>query len=91
MVCYVYKGHNKENHYLYLAKEFSADELPENFPKSLLSLLGELSLVVKFELTDQRKLPQADPKKIRSDIAKHGFYLQMPKEDMAAMEDHYFN
>ena len=91
MYCYVYKGDNKENHYLYLATEFSADKLPENFPESLLSMLGELSLVVEFELSDSRKLPQADPRKVKSDILEHGFYLQMPKEDMAAMEEQYFS
>ena len=87
MHCYVYKGNNKENHYLYLAEKYSADQLPDNFPESLLTLLGELTLVVEFELNDSRKLPQADPKKIRSDIAKHG----LPKEDMLALEEHYFN
>ncbi len=91
MDCYVYKGDNKDNHYLYLAEEFSADQLPENFPKSLLTLLGELSLVVKFELRENQKLPQADPHQIKNDIAKHGFYLQMPKEDMATLEEQYFN
>ena len=77
--CYVYKGSNKEDHYLYLPQEFSANDLPPNLPSSLLTLLGELSLVVEFELSNDRKLPQADPKQVRSDIAKHGFYLQMPK------------
>lgn len=91
MYCYVYKGENREDHYLYLAQEFSADKLPSNFPASLLTLLGTLSLIVEFELTDDRKLPQADPQQVKNDIAKHGFYLQMPKKDMAAMEDLYFN
>lgn len=91
MDCYVYKGDNKENHYLYLPQEFSKDQLPENFPQSLLTLLGELSLVVKFDLTDNRKLPQADSQQVKSDIAEHGFYLQMPKEDMASLEEQYFS
>jgi len=91
MYCYVYKGQNKDNHYLYLAQEFAADKLPADFPTSLLTMLGDLSLVVEFELNDERKLPQADPQQIKRDIVAHGFYLQMPKKDMALMEDQYFN
>ncbi len=91
MQCYVYKGDKKDDHYLYLAQEFDADQLPEGFPSAILKLMGELSLVIDFDLEPNRKLQQADTEQVISDINSQGFYLQMPKQDMAALEDQYFN
>jgi len=91
MHCYVYKGDKKDDHYLYLNREFKADDLPDNFPKAILNLLGELTLVVDFELTPERKLPQAEAQHVLGDMQARGFYLQMPKKDMLAEEDQFFN
>ena len=91
MYCYVYKGQHKEDHYLYLNQKFSAELLPSGLPEGLLGMLGELSLVLEFELTEDRKLPQADPVQVIDDILSQGFYLQIPKKDMLAVEDQYFN
>lgn len=91
MHCYVYKGDKKDDHYLYLDYEFSADKLAEGFPMAILSMMGDLSLIVEFELDAGRKLPQADAEHVMSDIASQGFYLQMPKKDMLAEENVYFN
>ncbi len=91
MQCYVYKGANKADHYLYLSQEFDRDNLPKNFPEAILTLMGDLSFVLEFELDEGRKLPQADATHVLSDIHTHGFYLQMPKKDMDALEDRYFN
>lgn len=91
MHCYVYKGDKKDDHYLYLSNEFDQGALPDDFPLAILSLMGELSLVIEFDLDAARKLPQADAEHVLADITSHGFYLQMPKKDMAALEDAYFN
>jgi len=91
MQCYVYKGEKKEDYYLYLNQEFDHTNLPDNFPAAILELMGELSFVVDFELESDRKLAQADAKQVLADISAHGFYLQMPKKDMDALEDQYFN
>jgi len=91
MYCYVYKGDKKDDHYLYLANEFDTASLPANFPRAILDLLGELSLVVEFELTEERQLPQASAEQVMSDIHSRGFYLQMPKKDMRAEEDRLFS
>ena len=91
MHCYVYKSSKKQDHYLYLDYEFDADNPAEGFPEGLLRLLGDLSLVLEFELDADRQLPQADAGQVLSDIASQGFYLQMPKKDMRLEEDRYFN
>lgn len=90
MYCYVYKGERKQDYYLYLARELEADDSSE-LPKAILALMGELSLVLEFELELNRKLPQAEAAQVMRDIESQGFYLQMPKQDMAALEDQYFN
>ena len=91
MHCYVYKGNKKDDHFLYLGQEFDQQNLPNKFPQAILSLMGELSFVVEFDLSADRKLPQADAAHVLADIEAHGFYLQMPKQDMNALEDQYFN
>lgn len=87
MHCYVYKGDKKEDHYLYLDAELEDAEVPD----SLLSMMGELQLIIEFELSAQRQLPQADPQQVLQDIQNNGFYLQMPKKDMRAEEDRLFS
>ena len=91
MYCYVYKGDRKEDYFLYLNQEFSHDTLADDFPSAVLDLLGDLSLVVEFELDLDRKLPQAEASQVIHDITEQGFYLQMPKKDMRAVEERYFN
>lgn len=91
MQCYVYKGDNNDDHYLYLNQEFDTDNLPANFPSAILGLMGDLSFVVEFKLDANRKLPQADAAHVLADMEAYGFYLQMPKKDMAALEDDFFN
>ena len=91
MQCYVYKGDKKEDHYLFLSQEFDANEPPAELPNAILNLMGDLSLVIDFDLEPTRNLQQADAKQVIADIQSQGFYLQMPKQDMAALEDQYFN
>lgn len=87
MHCHVYKGAKRDDHYLYLACEIGA----ANVPGVLLSMLGELSLIVDFELNAERKLPQADAQQVIQEINDKGFYLQMPKKDLHSEEDRMFN
>lgn len=89
MICYVYKGGNRDDHYLYIPYEIENQEV--TVPDSLLEMLGELALVVEFELYAERKLPQADAQQVIADIEEQGFYLQMPKRDMRAEEDRLFS
>lgn len=91
MQCYVYKGDRKEDHYLYLDDELDLSKPESNLPVAIVRLLGELSFVLDFELTPEKKLSQADAQQVIADIKSQGFYLQMPKKDMRAEEDRLFS
>lgn len=90
MQCFVYKGDNKDDFYLYLAEELS-EQVSARLPDALLTLLGELRPVIDFKLSAEKQLVQADAQQVMSDIKTQGFYLQMPKKDMALEEHQYFN
>lgn len=87
--CFVYKGDRKPDYYLYLAREFDVSDTC--VPESVLSLMGELELVLEFELSPNRKLAQADPHQVLTDIESQGFYLQIPNKDRPDEEEQYFN
>lgn len=87
MQCFVYKACDKENHYLYLPKELENVDLP----KALTGLLGELEFVLEFELTEQRKLPNADSEQVIQQLSDQGYYLQMPRKDQFDAEEILFN
>ena len=90
MRCYVYKGSRKSDHYLYLAQELN-ERVLAGLPPMLVEMLGELTLVVDFDLDGERTLAQADAAQVISSIEKQGFYLQMPNKDMLAEEEQFFN
>ena len=89
MRCYVYKGDKKEGMYLYLPQHADPQLIAE-LPAALTELLGELSLVVDFDLTEI-KLVKADAGQVMEDMRDKGFYLQMPTNDMWLEEHQYFN
>ncbi|GAA6140082.1 YcgL domain-containing protein [Arenicella sp. 4NH20-0111] len=91
MQCYVYKGDRKEDHFVYLNEELDAEAPDQSLPAAILTLMGELSFVLEFDLTPDRQLPQADAVQVLADIEEQGFYLQMPKKDMRAEEDRLFS
>lgn len=90
MQCYVYKGDKKEDSYLYLNYEFDAQKMPSEFPAAILRMMGELSLVIEFDLQPERIMPQADAVKVLADLESQGYYLQIQKKDMKALEDEMF-
>ncbi len=91
MQCYVYKGQNKDDHYVYLNKALDVEALDDELPAAILTLLGPLQFVLEFDLTPERSLPQADVAQVLADIESQGFYLQMPKKDMRDEEDRLFS
>ncbi len=74
MQCFVYKGTRKQGAYLYLLREDNFSDLPEQ----LLSSMGKLELALRFELTEERKLAQADAQVVRENLLSQGYHLQMP-------------
>ena len=91
MQCYVYKGDKKEDHFLFLPQEYNTENPPEEIPAGLIEMLGDLALVVDFDLLDTRGLPNADAKEVIEALSDRGFYIQMPKDRMHDNEELYFN
>ena len=74
MHAYVYKSLKKADTYAYLARRDDFACLPE--PVRL--QLGELRFVLEVALVEGRKLAQADPEVVRTNLAARGFHLQFP-------------
>ena len=89
MQCFVYKSSDKVDHFLYLPSDLA--ESKESLPDALLSMLGELEMVIEFDLLPDRKMPNADAVNVIEQLQDQGFYLQMPKKNMYAVEDEMFS
>ena len=74
MHTWVYKGSRKENTYLYVTAKDHFDRVPE----ALIDLLGKLELVLHTELTENRRLAQADVSTVIRQLKQEGYYLQLP-------------
>ncbi|HDS1103414.1 YcgL domain-containing protein [Stenotrophomonas maltophilia] len=85
MHAYVYKSQLKPDTYVYVPRrdDFSA------LPSPLLRSLGTLTFVLDVALDAQRRLAQADPDKVRSEMSERGFYLQVPPSVASLMPRHY--
>lgn len=85
MHAYVYKSQLKPDTYVYVPRrdDFSALTAP------LLTSLGTLAFVLEVALDAQRRLAQADPEKVRSEMSERGFYLQVPPSVASLMPRHY--
>jgi uncharacterized protein YcgL (UPF0745 family) len=85
MHAYVYKSQLKPDTYVYVPRrdDFSA------LPAPLLTSLGTLAFVLDVALDAQRRLAQADPEKVRSEMSERGFYLQVPPSVASLMPRHY--
>ena len=77
MHTWVYKGNRKADTYLYLTGKEAFDRVPD----SLLNLLGELSLVISFDLSEKERLAQVDIDSVRQKLSEDGYFLQLPPGD----------
>ena len=74
MNCAVYKGSKKRDTYLFVEHENDFARVPQ----TLLSMLGELELVMTLNLADRRRLAQVDPQQVMELLQSQGYYLQLP-------------
>lgn len=83
MRCFVYKSLRKADTYVYLGvrDDFS------RMPAALLEPLGELSFVVEFELTPERRLAREDAATVCANLGTRGFHLQFPPLPDAGSND----
>ena len=76
MHCKVYRSENQAYTYLYLAE---GKEL-EDLPGFLLEKFGPPKLVLELDLSQRRKLAQADLQTVKNQLLGKGYYLQLPPE-----------
>lgn len=72
--CWIYKGNQREETYLYVAREGDFEAVPQ----ALMQALGALELVMSLELAPERRLARADVERVMADLASKGYFLQMP-------------
>ncbi|NIJ99269.1 hypothetical protein FHY28_004064 [Xanthomonas arboricola] len=85
MHAYVYKSQRKQDTFVYLA---TRDDF-SGLPAAVHAQLAPFAFVLEVALTPERRLAQADVATVRDALAKHGFYLQLPKTVVLAGECDY--
>lgn len=78
MNCAIYKSDKKPDYYLYIARVSEKEDDLSCLPDALAGLLGQLEFVMQLELSDGRKLAQADVGEVMESVQKNGYYLQTP-------------
>lgn len=73
----VYKSKRRADMYLYVIKAKGLTDIP----KALLDAFGEPELVMDFLLTPDRQLARVKAERVLLEIARQGFYLQLPPQD----------
>ncbi len=84
MICAVYKSRCKVDSYLFIEKRNEFERVPE----ALMEMFGEPELVMILPLMKRDHLGFADIKKVRSELAKKGYYLQLPPPKVNLLEQH---
>ena len=74
MIVQIFRSSKKEGAYLYVKKGQNLSTLPDE----LLNLLGRLDPAMVLVLTEDKKLANADAKKVMASILDSGYYLQLP-------------
>jgi uncharacterized protein YcgL (UPF0745 family) len=77
MKCFVYKSCKKADSYIYINQKDNFDNIPEQ----LLRIFGTPQFTLEFELTEDRKLSQAEAKQVMQNLDIQGYYLQMPSKN----------
>lgn len=80
MLCVIYKSPKKEQTYLFVEKRDDFSRVPD----ALMSMFGTPILVTIINLATKDKLGFADLGRVKENLSKEGFYLQLPppKEDL---------
>jgi len=73
----IYRSSKKEGLYVYLKKDDTVDSLPEEFKKHC----GKLEHSMRMLLTPEKKLANADTKKVIAQLSERGYYIQMPPQN----------
>jgi uncharacterized protein YcgL (UPF0745 family) len=74
MRCHIYKSLKKRDAYLYIENQDDFSRVP----KTLLDMLSRLELVMSLDLSEAKRLAQAEPAQVMSLLKEQGYFLQMP-------------
>ena len=84
MKCSIFRSSIKGFTYIYLSDESEYEDLPV----SLRNVFGEPELVMKLDLTPDRKLANEDTNEVLKNLAEQGYHLQLPPlEDPTGLLD----
>jgi len=84
MICAVYKSRRKVDSYLFVEKRNEFERVPE----ALMEMFGAPELVMMLPIMKRDHLGFADIKKVRSELAAKGYYLQLPPPKVNLLEQH---
>lgn len=84
MICYIYRSEKKQGAYLYLAREKTLDDIPEE----LLTMLGECVQVMQLNLAKRDKLASQDIKLVKENLLTQGYHLQIPPKITTGVIDY---
>ncbi|MEI6859677.1 MAG: YcgL domain-containing protein [Shewanella sp.] len=84
MICAVYKSRLKADSYLFVEKRDDFERVPE----ALLEMFGSPTLVMMLPLSKRDHLGFADINKVKSELVKKGYYLQLPPPQVNLLEEH---
>jgi len=84
MICAVYKSRRKVDSYLFVEKRNEFERVPD----ALMEMFGEPELVMMLPLMKRDHLGFADIKKVKSELAEKGYYLQLPPPKVNLLEQH---
>jgi hypothetical protein len=83
LITNVYRSKRKEGMYLYIEKSAGV----ENLPAALLKQFGTPEHAMVLVLTPEKKLANADIRKVIKAVQTEGFYLQMPSKNDQMMAE----
>lgn len=79
-----FRSPKKEELYLFVPKEDGLDKLP----KELLTMFGEPTHVLDFDLTPDRKMAREEAKVVYEAVQTKGFFMQMPPSEVEKLSDY---
>lgn len=84
MLCVIYKSPKKDQTYLFIEKRDDFSKVPT----ALMTTFGTPILVTLINLATKDKLGMADLAKVKQNLTKEGYYLQLPPPQEDLLKTH---
>lgn len=84
MLCTIYKSSKKAQTYLFVNNRDDFSDVPE----ALMIVFGTPTLVTVMNLAKKEKLALADINKVKENLVKQGYYLQLPPPQENMLDQH---